>query len=130
MLAVKKCLESSAARRCLFIDPRKKKDWKRGVIKGSVLYTYKTSKDFRTETFFAALQKKGYLVHNFGELRDMDIISGCNGKFCPRSHACLSFLIEQIGADNIDKQNLRFFWARENGVPGILRAMKTTVGTN
>ncbi len=124
MLVDNKCLNPSSGRKCIFVDPRKKKDLKRGIVKGSVLYMLKKKKDFKKDKFFASLQKKGYSFNDYEDLKNIDIISGCNGKFCPRSGNLLSALIEDIGADFVKASNMKLYWVRDEGVPGILKLMR------
>lgn len=123
-LITQKCLQPGAANPCIFVDPRKKKDLKRGIIRGSVLYECKKKSDFDPDEFLAILQKKGYSFKSYDDIANIEIMSGCNGKFCPRSHNLLSALREHIGEDQIVSQNIKITWVREKGVPGILKATK------
>ncbi len=123
MVITDNCLDASASRRCIFVDPRKKKDLKRGIIKGSVLYECKKMENFKPDEFLAAVKKKGYPVNTYDDLKDIDIISGCNGKFCPRSNYLLTALIQHMG-DRVASQNVKFYWVRDEGVPGMLKVMK------
>jgi len=123
MINTNNCQDVSASRRCIFVDPRKKKDLKRGIIKGSVLYECKKITDFKPDKFLAALKKRGYPANTYDDLKDIDIISGCNGKFCPRSNNFLTALTQYMG-DRLAIQNVKLYWVREEGVPGMLKVMK------
>ncbi|MBF0289306.1 MAG: hypothetical protein HQM14_15920 [SAR324 cluster bacterium] len=118
------CLENNASRRCIFVDPRKKKDLKRGIIRGSVLYECKDEADFDAVQFLLALNKKGYSFQGFDQMQGIDIISGCNGKYCPRSHGFLSAVMKYVGPNAIQQQDIKLYWIRQEGIPGMLRIMK------
>lgn len=123
--AVKELKTCIPQKKCIFIDPRRKKDLKQGTVKGAVIYTFKKKEQFNAESLLTKIQEKGHdFIQSYADFKknNIAIISGCNGKFCPRSSNLLEALIEYFDAQNIQKPTLK--WVRVGGVPEILRQMK------
>ena len=115
LIETEQCIQKKT---CIFIDPRKAKDLKKGVIKGSVTYPFKKPKNMKEGKFIKSIQSKGYKISSLQDLTKYTIITGCNGKFCPRSPNLAKYLKQKLGS------KLKILWVREEGVPGILRLHK------